>query len=130
MKEKINKSEKEDIFDELRRSIDELRRSMKSSPFLAKVLEKFNIFSILIGVISFFVYSLMFGSIGLVLGIIAKKDKQKGAIFGIILGALSISLVLIYFIVEDISVGNYKFLIKAIIFTIIFAVMKLAGFFD
>jgi hypothetical protein len=46
MKEKINKSEKEDIFDELRRSIDELRRSMKSSPFLAKVLEKFNIFSL------------------------------------------------------------------------------------
>jgi len=81
-------------------------------------------------VISFFVFGLIFGSIGLVLGIIAKKDKQKGAVFGIIFGALSISLVLTYWIVKDISAGNYKFLITAIIFTIISVVMKLAGFFD
>ena len=123
MKEKINKPGREDIF-------DELRRLMKNSPLSTKALEKFNIFSILIGVISFFVYSLIFGSIGLVLGIIAKKDRQKGAVFGIILGTLSISLVLTYWIVKDISASNYEFLITAIIFTIISVAMKLAGFFD
>ena len=63
------------------------------------------------------------------LGIIAKKDKQKRAIWGIVLSALSIGMVLIYWIMEDVLVGNYQSLIKAIIFTIIFAVMKSAGFF-
>lgn len=123
-KQKLNKeSNKEDIF-------DELRRLMKSSSLSTKVLERFNIFSILMGAISLFVYSLTFGSIGLVLGIIAKRDNQKGAILGIVLSTLSISLVLTYWIAKDISTGNYEFLVTAIIFTIIFAAMKLGGFFD
>jgi len=122
MKEKI-KTQKEDIF-------DELRRLMKSFSFSDKILKKFNIFSILIGVISFFIFGFIFGFIGLILGIIAKKDKQKGAILGIILNTLSISLLLTYWIIRDISAGNYKYFITAIIFSIISVVMKLSGFFE
>jgi len=66
--------------------------------------------------------------VALVLGIIAKKDGQKGAVLGIILGILSMSLMLTYWIAKDVSVSNYEFLIVAIIFAIFSGIIKLAGF--
>ncbi|MFA4880795.1 MAG: hypothetical protein WC650_04210 [Candidatus Doudnabacteria bacterium] len=123
MKEKNKKSEEKDIFDEFLIIVKHFR-------ITNVLLKKFNIFSIAIGIISFFIYSLLLGLIALILGIIAKRDKERGATFGIILSILSISLVLIRWIIEDISTGNYRSLIKAIIMIIIFTVLKFGGFFD
>jgi len=61
MEEKIKESKKEDIF-------DELRRLTESSFFSHKILKNFNIFSILIGIISFFVFTLLLGLVALILG--------------------------------------------------------------
>ena len=88
----------------------------------------FNIFSISIGVINFFIFSLLFGLLGIVLGIISKRDKQKGAILGIILNTLGTSLLLASWIVADLTEGNYQAIITAIIFTIFSVTLKLLGF--
>jgi hypothetical protein len=71
------------IFDE----IDEL---MKKSKLSSKILKKFSIFSIVIGIGSMFMptksIALVTCLIAIVIGIVAKRDKQKLAVVGIIIG--------------------------------------------
>jgi hypothetical protein len=122
-KPKIQKTE-EDIW-------DELRRLMRSVPFLSKILEKFNILSILLGVISFFILGLLLSLIGLFFGIIAKREKQKWAIWGIVLNSVSLGGLIIFWTTKDILVGNYQVLTKTIVEVASFAfLMVVLRFFE
>lgn len=100
---------------------------MESSSLSRKILKKFNILSILIGITGLFVATIFTSTIALILGIIAKRDKQKGAIIGIILGALGPGLLFICWIIEDISVGNYEALTSGIIAVATIFILKHAN---
>ena len=94
------------------RSIADLLAQYKFSKFL---LERFNILSILIGAISFFRFAIFLAPLSLLLGIIAKNENQKAAIFGIILGVIglfSFFILLALLLLEDVQTGNYEAIIE------------------
>ncbi len=108
MRETNKESKKENIF-------DGLLREMKKSPFSYKLLKKFSILSICLGVASFLGSYIILSYLAFILGVVAKKDAQKGAIFGIALGTIGMSLSIFDMIRLTTLLGRYDLILVIIV---------------